>query len=181
MKAIVICAPGGPEVLTVRDFPTPQPSADQVLVRVRAAGVNRADLLQRAGNYPAPPGCPQDIPGLEFAGEVAELGPEARLWKPGQRVFGITGGGAYAEFIVAHERTLAEVPPNLDWLEAASIPEVFITAHDALWKQAALRPSETVLVHAVGSGVGLAAVQLARAMNAVPYGTSRTHDKLQRA
>jgi NADPH2:quinone reductase len=181
MKAIVISSPGGPEVLTVRDVPTPQPAADQVLVRVRAAGLNRADLLQRAGHYPAPPGFPQNIPGLEFAGEVAELGPDARLWKPGQRVFGITGGGAYAEFIVVHERTLAEIPPNLDWIEAASIPEVFMTAHDAMWKQAALRPCETVLVHAVGSGVGLAAVQLARAIGAVPYGTSRSHDKLQRA
>ena len=181
MKAIVISSPGGPEVLELRDVPTPQPVADQVLVRVRAAGLNRADLLQRAGHYPAPPGFPQDIPGMEFAGEVAELGPDARRWKPGQRVFGITGGGGYAEFVVAQERTLAEVPPNLDWVEAASIPEVFITAHDALWKQAALRPSETVLVHAVGSGVGLAAVQLARVMGAVPYGTSRTHDKLQRA
>jgi len=181
MKAIVISSPGGPDVLKLRDVPTPHPSADQVLVRVRAAGLNRADLLQRAGHYPAPPGFPQDIPGLEFAGEVAELGPDVRLWKPGQRVFGITGGGAYAEFIIVHERTLAEIPPNLDWVEAASIPEVFITAHDALWKQAELQPSETVLVHAVGSGVGLAAVQLARAINAVPYGTSRTHDKLQRA
>ena len=181
MKAIVISSPGGPEVLELRDVPTPQPVADQVLVRVRAAGLNRADLLQRAGHYPAPPGFPQDIPGMEFAGEVAELGPDARLWKPGQRVFGITGGGGYAEFVVVQERTLAEVPPNLDWVEAASIPEVFITAHDALWKQAGLRPSETVLVHAVGSGVGLAAVQLARVMGAIPYGTSRTHDKLQRA
>jgi NADPH:quinone reductase len=181
MKAIIISSPGGPEVLTVRDVPTLQPAADQVLVRVRAAGVNRADLLQRAGHYPAPPGFRQDIPGLEFAGEVAELGPDARLWKPGQRVFGITGGGAYAEFVVVHERTLAEIPPNLDWIEAASTPEVFITAQDALWKQAALRACETVLVHAVGSGVGLAAVQLARAIGAVPYGTSRSHDKLQRA
>ncbi|MBV9610479.1 MAG: NAD(P)H-quinone oxidoreductase [Acidobacteria bacterium] len=181
MKAIVISSSGGPEVLELRDVPTPQPVADQVLVRVRAAGLNRADLMQRAGHYPAPPGFPQDIPGMEFAGEVAELGSDARMWKPGQRVFAITGGGAYAEFIIAHERTLAEVPPNLDWVEAASIPEVFITAHDAMWKQAALRPCETVLVHAVGSGVGLAAVQLARAIGAVPYGTSRTHDKLQRA
>ena len=181
MKAVVISSPGGPEVLELREVATPQPAADQVLVRVRAAGVNRADLLQRAGHYPPPPGSPLDIPGLEFAGEVAELGPEARLWKPGKRVFGITGGGAYAEFLVAHERTLAEIPPNLDWIQAASIPEAFITAHDALWKQAALRPSETVLIHAVGSGVGLAAVQLARAIGSVPFGTSRTHDKLQRA
>ena len=118
---------------------------------------------------------------MEFAGEIAELGPEARLWQKGQRVFGIAAAGCYAEYLVAHERALIEIPSNLKWTEAGSIPEVFITAHDALWKQASLRPSETVLIHAVGSGVGVAAVQLARAMNAVPYGTSRTADKLDRA
>ena len=181
MRAAVIIRPGGPEVLEVREIPTPKPAADQVLVRVHAAGLNRADILQRRGHYPAPPGAPQDIPGMEFAGEVAELGPEARLWQKGQRVFGIAAAGCYAEYLSAHERALAEIPPNLSWIEAGSIPEVFITAHDALWKQAALRPSETVLIHAVGSGVGIAAVQLVRAMNAIPYGTSRTADKLDRA
>ncbi len=180
MKAIAITKPGGPEVLELREQPDPQPSAEQVLVRVRAAGINRADLLQREGRYPPPPGA-SEIPGLEFAGEVAALGPGARLWREGQRVFGITAGGGYAQYLVAHERTLAEAPANLSWVEAASIPEVFITAHDALWKQAELRPSETLLIHAVGSGVGLAAVQLARAMGAVPYGTSRTPDKIERA
>ncbi len=118
---------------------------------------------------------------MEFAGEVADLGPQARLWQKGQRVFGIAAAGCYAEYLIAHERALAEIPPNLSWLEAGSIPEVFITAHDALWMQAALRPSETVLIHAVGSGVGIAAVQLVRAMNAIPYGTSRTADKLDRS
>lgn len=181
MRAAIITRPGGPEVLEVRDVPTPKPAADQVLVRVRAAGLNRADILQRRGHYPPPPGASQDIPGMEFAGEVAELGPEARQWQKGQRVFGIAAAGCYAEYLVAHERALAEIPPNLNWIEAGSIPEVFITAHDGLWKQAGLRPSETVLIHAVGSGVGIAAVQLARAMNAIPYGTSRTSDKLGRA
>jgi len=181
MRAVIITRPGGPEVLDVRDVSTPKPSADQVLVRVHASGVNRADILQRRGHYPPPPGAPQDIPGMEFAGEVAEAGPEARLWRKGQRVFGIATSGCYAEYLVAHERALAEIPPNLNWVEAGSIPEVFITAHDGLWKQAGLRPSETVLIHAVGSGVGIAAVQLVRAMNAIPYGTSRTADKLERA
>jgi len=181
MRAVVITRPGGPEVLEVREVPTPQPFADQVLVRVRAAGLNRADLLQRRGHYPPPPGVPQDIPGMEFAGEVAALGPEARLWREGQRVFGITAAGAYAEYLLAHERALVEVPANLSWTEAGSIPEVFITAHDALWKQAALRPCEAVLIHAVGSGVGVAAVQLVRALDAMPYGTSRTREKLDRA
>jgi NADPH2:quinone reductase len=181
MKAVVITHPGPPEVLEVREVARPQPSGEQVLVRVRAAGLNRADLLQRAGHYPAPPGAPSDIPGLEFAGEIVAVGPEARLWREGQRVFGLAGGGAYAEYIAVHERTLAEVPSNLSWTEAAAIPEAFITAQDAIWNQAGLRPGESLLVHAVGSGVGLAAVQLARAIHAVPYGTSRTAEKLERA
>jgi NADPH:quinone reductase-like Zn-dependent oxidoreductase len=161
--------------------PRPSIAADQVLVKVRSSALNRADLLQRQGRYPAPPGFPQEIPGIEFAGEVAETGPTALMWKPGQRVFGLTGGGAHAEYLVTHERLLAEIPENLSWAEAAAIPEAFITAHDALWKQAGLRPGETVLIHAVGSGVGLAAVQLTRAIRAVPYGTSRTADKIEQA
>lgn len=118
---------------------------------------------------------------MEFAGEVAEVGSSVRKWKPRQRVFGLIGGGAQAEYVVTHEQLLAEIPANLDWAQAAAVPEVFITAHDALWTQAALRPGETVLIHAVGSGVGLAAVQLARAIQAVPYGTSRTADKIEQA
>lgn len=181
MQAVWIAKAGGPEGLEIRSVPKPQIVADQVLVRVRASALNRADLLQRQGRYPAPPGFPQEIPGIEFAGEVEEVGPLATMWKPGQRVFGLTGGGAQAEYLAIHERLLAEVPENLNWTEAAAIPEVFITAHDAMWKQAELRPGETVLIHAVGSGVGLAAVQLARAIQAVPYGTSRTADKIEQA
>jgi putative PIG3 family NAD(P)H quinone oxidoreductase len=181
MRAAIIVKAGGPEALEVRESARPEPAGDQVLVRVRASGLNRADLLQRAGRYPAPPGAPADVPGIEFAGEVAGLGPAARAWREGQRVFGICGGGAHAEYVLAHERALAEVPPGLDWVEAAAVPEVFITAHDALWVQAGLRPAERVLVHAVGSGVGLAAVQLARAIGAVPYGTARTPAKVERA
>lgn len=181
MKAVVITRPGGPDVLDIHDVPAPQPAAGEVLVRVRAAGLNRADLLQREGRYPAPPGVPADIPGLEFAGEVAQLGPDVAQWTNGQRVFGIVAGGAQAEYLVTNAHTVAEVPANLDWTAAAAIPEVFITAHDAMLKQAALRAGETVLVHAVGSGVGLAAVQLARAFSAVPYGTARHADKIERA
>lgn len=181
MKAAWITRAGGPEVLEIRQVPRPAVAADQVLVKVRASALNRADLLQRQGRYPAPPGFPAEIPGLEFAGEIAETGPLARLWKPGQRVFGLTGGGAHAEYIATHERLPAEIPDSLTWQEAAAVPEAFITAHDALWKQAALRPGETVLIHSVGSGVGLAAVRLARAMRAVPYGTSRTQEKLDAA
>jgi NADPH2:quinone reductase len=181
MRAAVITAPGGPEVLEIRDLPRPEPEGEQILVRVRASALNRADLLQRAGKYPAPPGAPADVPGIEFAGEVVSAGRDARLWREGDRVFGITGGGAHAEYLVAHERAVAAIPDTLEWTDAAAIPEAFLTAHDALWVQARLRPSERVLVHAVGSGVGLAAVQLARAIGAVPYGDARTADKVERA
>jgi len=181
MRAIVIARPGGPEVLEIRDVSRPEPHGADVLVRVWASALNRADVLQRRGRYPAPPGSPAAIPGLEFAGEVTDVGPAVGLWKRGQRVIGLVGGGAQAEYLLAHERTLSEIPGNLSWAEAAAIPEAFITAHDALWLQAALRPNERVLIHAVASGVGLAAVQLTHAMNAVACGTTRTCEKLERA
>jgi len=181
MRAAWISKPGGPEVIEMRDVGKPSPAPEQVLVRVRASALNRADLLQRQGKYPPPPGFPAEIPGIEFAGEVAETGSAVRAWKTGQRVFGLIGGGGHAEYVVIHERLVAEIPANLDWAQAAAIPEAFITAHDALWTQARLRPSETVLIDAVGSGVGLAAVQLVRAISAVPFGTSRTADKIERA
>jgi putative PIG3 family NAD(P)H quinone oxidoreductase len=178
MRAVVITRPGGPEVLEVRDVSRPSPGYGQVLVRVRATALNRADILQREGRYPAPPDAPGDIPGLEFAGEVAEIGAGVRLWRVGQAVFGITGGGAYAEYLVTHERLLAEIP-DLSWSAAAAVPEAFITAHDALVAQAAMRPSERVLIQAVGSGVGLAAVQLVRALGGTPYGTARSASKIE--
>jgi len=181
MQAVWISTYGGPEVLEIRTVGKPLINDDHVLVRVRASSLNRADLLQRQGKYPPPPGFPAEIPGIEFAGEVAEVGSSVRRWKPGQRVFGLIGGGAHAEYVVTYEHLLAEIPANLDWTQAAAVPEVFITAHDALWTQANLRPGETVLIHAVGSGVGLAAVQLARAIQAVPYGTSRTADKIEKS
>ena len=181
MRAIVITAPGGIEVLDLREVPRPSPSHAQLLVRVHATALNRADVLQRQGHYPAPADSPADIPGLELAGEVAELGPGATRWKAGQRVFGIVGGGAYAEYLVTHERLLAQIPDSLSYTEAAAVPEAFITAHDALVTQAQLRASESVLIHAVASGVGLAAVQLTRALGAVPFGTARGQGKLERA
>lgn len=181
MRAVWISSFGGPEVLEIREVGKPIIHDDHVLVRVRASSLNRADLLQRQGKYPPPPGFPPEIPGMEFAGEVAEVGASVRQWKPGQRVFGLIGGGAHAEYVVTYERLLAEIPANLGFEEAAAVPEVFITAHDALWAQACLRPAETVLVHAVGSGVGLAAVQLCRAIQAVPYGTSRSAGKIEKS
>lgn len=182
MRAVVITQYGGPEVLAIREVPDPpSPSANQVTVRVRAAALNRADLLQRLGRYPAPAGFPPDIPGLEFAGEILETGPEVQRWKSGQRVFGITGGGAQAELVITPEDQLAEVPSNLNWIQAAAVPEVFITAHDALFATASLQAGESVLIHAAGSGVGTAAIQLARAAGAKVFGTARTAAKLEQA
>jgi NADPH2:quinone reductase len=181
MRAVVITRPGGPEVLEIQEVPTPEVSGDYVRVRVRAAGLNRADLAQRAGSYPAPPGSPSNIPGMEFAGEVDAVGPLVRTWKPGQRVMGLVGGGAQAEYIVTHEGLLVEIPPNLDFVQAAGVPEVFITAHDALFTQGGLQMGERLLIHAAGSGVGTAAIQLAHVAGVTTFGTSRTADKLERA
>jgi putative PIG3 family NAD(P)H quinone oxidoreductase len=181
MRAVVITRPGGPEVLEVQERPTPIPRAGEILVRVRASAINRADLLQRQGLYPAPPGAPTDIPGLEYAGEVAGVSPGVARWKEGDRVFGITGGGAYAEFVTVDAETAAPIPDRLDWREAAAVPEAFITAHDALVVQARLQHGEAVLIHAVGSGVGLAGVQIARAWGANPFGTARTAEKVEKA
>ena len=181
MRAVIITRPGGPEVLEIQDVELPEPLGEQVRIRVRASGINRADLLQRAGGYPAPPGSPQNIPGLEFAGEVDAIGPLVTMWKPGQRVMGLVGGGAQAEYVLSHEGLLVEIPQNLDFVQAAGVPEVFMTAHDALFTQANLQIGERVLIHAVGSGVGTAALQLANAAEATTFGTSRTPYKLQRA
>jgi len=181
MRAAIITRPGGPDVLEVQERPTPVPSDNEVLIRVHASALNRADLLQREGHYPAPPGAPADIPGLEFAGEVAALGKDVTGWREGDRVFGVVGGGGNAEYLVADAQTVARVPSVLSWTDAAAIPEAFITAHDALVTQAGVRAGESVLIHAVGSGVGLASVQLARAWRATPYGTARTASKIEKA
>ncbi len=180
MRAIVITAYGGVEGIGVQEVETPAaPMVDRIRVRVHAAGLNRADILQREGKYPAPPGYPENIPGLEFAGEVEAVGGAVRAWEIGDRVLGITAGGAQAEFVVVAESNLARIPAKLDWAEAAAMPEVFITAHDALFTLAGLQIGESVLIHAAGSGVGTAAVQLARAAGATVYGTSRSAGKLE--
>jgi len=182
MRAIVI-APGSK--LELRDVPSPEPGPGQARVRVRACGVNRADLLQRRGLYPAPPDAPPDIPGLEIAGEVDAVGSGTTDVRPGDRVFGIVSGGAYAEQVVVHARTLALIPvvggAPLGFVEAAAIPEAALTAYDAMVLQAGLAAGETVLVHAAGSGVGTAAVQIARAIGARAIGTARSQEKLARA
>lgn len=182
MKAVYIKTFGGPENLEIRDVPDPsKPTGSQALVRVRGAGLNRADLLQRRGVYPPPSGYSPNIPGLEFAGEIVETGESVDKWKTGDRVFGITAGEAQAELLLIDSTQLARIPDNLNFTEAAAIPEAFITAHDAVFTQGELKSGETLLVHAVGSGVGLAAIQLAKANGAKTVGTSRTADKLERS
>jgi NADPH2:quinone reductase len=167
--------------LAVEDRPVPEPVLDQVLVRVHGAGLNRADLLQRQGVYPAPPGVPPDIPGLEFAGVVETAGPLVTGIRPGDSVFGIVAGGAQAEYVLTEESHCARVPDGLNLVEAGGVPEAFVTAHDAMVTQAGLHPGEVVLVNAVASGVGTAALQLACCMGAAVVGTSRTKEKLDRA
>jgi NADPH2:quinone reductase len=181
MRTIVVSRFGGPEALTLLERERPEPSRGEVRVRVRAAGVNRADILQRMGRYPAPSDAPPDVLGLEFAGEVESLGPFATAWKVGDRVFGLVGGGAYAEALVTHERLLAAIPADMSFTDAAAVPEAFITAYDAMIVQGKLAMGETVLIHAAGSGVGTAAIQLARVCGARSIGTARSADKLERA
>jgi NADPH:quinone reductase len=179
MKAVYIREFGGAESLELREVDKPSISnPNQVLVKVEATALNRADLLQRKGFYPAPEGCPERIPGLEFAGEVFETGDAVKEFKPGERVFGITAGGGQAEYVLTVADQLARIPENLSFTEAAAIPEAFITAHDAVWTQGKLQKDETLLIHAVGSGVGLAALQIAKAKGNKVIGTSRTPDKL---
>ena len=162
--------------VVIEEHPDPTPGAGEVLVRVRAAGLNGADMMQRRGLYPAPPGSPQDIPGMELAGEVAALGPGAERFVVGDDVMAIVGGGAQAELCVVHERQLMPVPGGLDPLLAGGLPEVFTTAHDALFTQAELRPGEHLLVHGGAGGVGTAAIQLARAAGARVTATVRNEE-----
>jgi NADPH:quinone reductase len=159
--------------LIVEEHPDPQPGSGEVLIRVRAAGLNGADMHQRLGRYPAPPGSPQDIPGLELAGEVIETGTNARRFKPGDKVMGIVGGGGQAELATVHERQLIPVPDNLSWPEAGGAPETFTTAHDAIFTQAELQSGERLLIHGGAGGVGTAAIQLGRTAGANVFATVR--------
>jgi NADPH:quinone reductase len=162
--------------LRVEDRPDPFPGKGEVLVRVRAAGLNGADMLQRKGAYPAPPGSPPDIPGLELAGEVVGRGEGAERFAEGDRVMAIVGGGGQAELALVHERGAMPVPDALDWPAAGGLPEVFTTAHDALFSQAELRPGERLLVHGGAGGVGTAAIQLGRAAGARVTATVRREE-----
>jgi NADPH2:quinone reductase len=162
--------------LVVQEREDPVPGSHEVLVRVQAAGINGADIHQRAGRYPAPPDSPQDIPGLELAGEVAALGPGAARFAEGDRVMAVVGGGGQAELAIVPERGLMPVPANLDWPQAGGLPEVFTTAHDALFTQAGLRPGEHLLVHGGAGGVGTAGIQLGRATGARVTATVRREE-----
>jgi len=166
MRAVVLHNHGGPEVLSIDEVPDPTPGPDEVVVRVAATALNRADLLRRRGLYPDPTGRRPEIPGLEFAGEVVEVGTRVTAWRPGDRVMGIESGGCYAEVVVTHERQLLPVPTTVDLVDAAAIPEVFLTAWDALVLQGGLTSGRWALVHAGASGVGTAAIQIAGAIGA---------------
>jgi len=182
VKAIVIPEYGAPEVLVLREIPDPSPGPEDVVVRVRATALNRADILQRRGLYPQPGPKPEfEVPGLEFAGEVAAIGARVTGFAVGARVMGLLAGGGYAEQVVVHERLASRIPDALSFEDAAAVPEAFITAHDAL-TQCSLVCGETVLVHAAGSGVGTAAIQVAKAMGAsLVVGTAGSVGKLAAA
>jgi len=162
--------------LSVEDHPDPSPGDGEVLVAVMAAGLNGADMMQRRGVYPAPPGVPPDIPGLEFAGEIVECGSGAVRFSPGDRVMGIVAGGGQAELVVVHERMVMPVPESLSWNEAGGVPETFTTAHDGVFTQAGLQPGERLLVHGGAGGVGTAAIQIAHASGARVTATVRNPD-----
>ena len=178
MRAVVVDHPGGPEVLRLGIVADPVPGPDEVLLRVRSTAVNRADLLQRMGLYPPPPGA-SDILGLEAAGEVAAVGPGTSRWQPGDRAMALLAGGGYAELVVVPAGQLMPVPDSLDWDAAAAVPEVFLTAHDNLVTQGALRAGETVLIHGGAGGVGTAAIQVAHAVGARVLVTAGSAERVE--
>ena len=175
MIAVTYTGAGGPEVVSVTERPDPEPGSHDVVIRATHAGLNPADLAQRAGRYPAPAGSPQDIPGLEVSGTVIACGAAVTAWKEGDRVFGVVGGGGLADTVVAHERHLARIPDSLGDRDAAAVPEAFITAHDAVFTRAGLLMGETLLVNGATGGVGTAAVQLGAAVGARVLANARSH------
>lgn len=174
MRAVVFSGAGGNDVVRVEERPDPVPGSQDVLVRVRFAGVNPADTAQRAGHYPAPPGSPPDVPGLEVAGTIAACGEAVTAWRPGDRVFGLVGGGGLASLVSVHERLVARVPDSLGEREAAAVPEAFVTAHDAVASRCGLRPGDTLVVHGAAGGVGTAAVQIGLVAGARVLATVRS-------
>lgn len=178
MRAAIYTGKGGVDVIDIQSVSIPKINNDQVLIKILASGLNRSDILQRLGFYPAPPDVPENIPGIEFVGIIEKLGEAVTLFQKGQRVFGIAGGGTHAEYTVSHERLLIAVPDEIDTIQAAAIPESFITAFDALFIRAKTMPGEKILVHAAGGGVGTAVIQLANVSGCEVVGTSRSENKM---
>jgi NADPH2:quinone reductase len=179
MKAIVITHPGAPEVLQIQDRPKPELKAGEVLVKVEAAGINRPDVAQRKGNYPPPAGASVDIPGLEVAGTIVELGADVKRWKVGDKICALVIGGGYAEYCAIPEGQCLPVPNNLSMVEAASLPETFFTVWSNVFDRAKLQPGESLLVHGGSSGIGVTAIQMAKALGSKVYVTAGSADKLE--
>ena len=177
MKAIIITQSGGPEVLQVQDRPDPQPTGDEVLIEVKASGLNRADIIQRQGNYAAPPGVPADIPGLEVSGIVRACGPAVTQWKPGDKVCALIAGGGYAQYITAREGQCLPIPSNFGFVQAAALPEALSTVWSNVFQRGALKSGENFLVHGGNSGIGTAAIQLAKGFGATVYTTVGSEEK----
>jgi NADPH2:quinone reductase len=177
MKAIVITQPGAPEVLTLTNSPQPIPSKGEALIKVMAAGINRPDVAQRKGSYPPPPGAPQDIPGLEVAGTIEAIGEGVTRWKIGDKVCALVIGGGYAEYCTAPEGQCLPIPTNLSFTEAASLPETFFTVWSNVYDRAKLQPGESLLIHGGSSGIGVTAIQIAKALGSKVYVTAGTDEK----
>lgn len=177
MKAVIITRPGGPEVLQITDRPKPTFTTTEVLVKVAAAGINRPDVFQRKGNYPPPAGAPQDIPGLEIAGTIAEVGADVARWKVGDKVCALVMGGGYAEYCNVPEGQCLPVPENLSFIEAASLPETFFTVWSNVFDRGQLKTNESLLVHGGSSGIGVAAIQMAVALGSTVYVTAGSDEK----
>jgi NADPH:quinone reductase len=177
MKVVVITSPGVPEVLQVQERPRPRPAPGEVLVQVAAAGINRPDVLQRKGNYPPPPGASPDIPGLEIAGTIVETGEGCRRWKVGDRVCALVTGGGYAEYCAAPEGQCLPVPAGLSFAESASLPETFFTVWSNVFDRGQLKPGQSLLVHGGSSGIGVAAIQLAKVWGASVFVTAGSQEK----
>src|ERR1700710_1664715 len=177
MKAIVITHPGGPEVLQLEERPKPSIAPNEVLVKVAAAGINRPDVFQRKGNYPPPQGVPQDIPGLEIAGTIAEVGANVSRWKVGDKVCALVMGGGYAEYCNVPDAQCLPVPDNLSFTDAASLPETFFTVWSNVFDRGKLQPGETLLVHGGSSGIGVAAIQMAKSLGSAVYVTAGSAEK----
>jgi NADPH2:quinone reductase len=177
MKAIVITQPGAPDVLQIKEVAVPKPAPDEVLIKVYAAGINRPDVFQRKGNYPPPPGAPKDIPGLEVAGIIEEIGSEVSQWKVGDKVCALLAGGGYAEYALAHSGHCLPIPQGFDFTQAASLPETIFTVWHNVFQRGALRSGENFLVHGGSSGIGITAIQLAKAFDAAVFTTAGSQDK----